>query len=162
MRTMFSSRALLVMCLAPGWTLLHAWQVPQKTEVLLLDHGTNFSARADGVDIKDGSTREEITALRDDVIRIRIGRNGKMPEDASGAVLPEARRSRVNITPESSDASFGFRTGSIQVQIARSNLQLTVPDLKGEIGQQDALPVRFDGASFRISKTMPLDEHYFG
>jgi alpha-glucosidase len=162
MRTMFRIRALLVMCLAPGWTVLHAWQAPQKTEVLTLDHGTNFAARADGVDVEDGSTREEITALRDDVIRIRIGRNSKMPEDASWAVLPEARRSRVNITPESSAASFGFRTRSIEVQIARSNLQLTVRDLNGEIVQQDALPVRFDGDSFRISKTMPLDEHYFG
>ena len=130
--------------------------------MLLFDHGTNFVARADGVDVDDGSTREEITALRDDVIRIRIGRNGKMPEDASWAVLPEPRHSRINVTPESSAASFGFRTKLIQVQIARSNLQLTVRDLKGEIVQQDALPVRFDGESFRISKTMPLDEHYFG
>jgi alpha-glucosidase len=162
MRMMFSFRAVLVMCLAPGWTLLHAWQAPQKTSVLLLDHGTNFAARADGVDIEDGSTREEITALRDDVIRIRIGRDGKMPEDASWAVLSEARHSRINVTPESSAASFGFRTKSIQVQIARSNLHLTVRDLKGEIVQEDALPVRFDGDSFRISKTMPLDEHYFG
>jgi alpha-glucosidase len=162
MRTTFSSRALLVMCLAPGWTALHAWQAPQKTDLLLLDHGTNFAARADGVDIEDGSTREEITALRDDVIRIRIGRNGKMPEDASWAVLSEARHSRINVAPESSDTSFGFRTKSMQVQIARSNLHLTVRDLKGEIVQQDALPVRFDGDSFRISKTMPLDEHYFG
>ena len=162
MRTTFRFRALLVMCLAPGWTVLHAWQAPQKTEVLVLDHGTNFAARPDGVEIEDGSTREEITALRDDVIRIRIGRNSKMPEDASWAVLPEARHSRINVTPESSDASFGFRTRSIQVQIARSNLQLTVRDLNGEIVQQDAQPVRFDGDSFRISKTMPLDEHYFG
>jgi alpha-glucosidase len=162
MRTLFPFRALLVMCLAPGWTVLHAWQAPQKAEVLILDHGTNFVARPDGVDIEDGSTREEITALRDDVIRIRIGRNGKMPEDASWAVLPEARHSRINVTPESSAASFGFRTKSMHVQIARSNLQLTVRDLNGEIVQQDALPVRFEGDSFRISKTMPLDEHYFG
>jgi alpha-glucosidase len=162
MRTMFLFRALLVMCLAPGWTLLHAWQGSPQAEVFILDHGTNFVARPDGVDIEDGSTREEITALRDDVIRIRIGRNDKMPEDASWAVLPQARHSRINVTPESSAASFGFRTKSMQVQIARSNLLLTVRDLKGEIVQQDALPVRFEGDSFRISKTMPIDEHYFG
>jgi alpha-glucosidase len=162
MRTMFLFRALLVMCLAPGWTLLHAWQGSPQAEVFILDHGTNFVARPDGVDIEDGSTREEITALRDDVIRIRIGRNDKMPEDASWAVLPQARHSRINVTPESSAASFGFRTKSMQVQIARGNLLLTVRDLKGEIVQQDALPVRFEGDSFRISKTMPIDEHYFG
>jgi alpha-glucosidase len=160
MRTKFLFRASLVLCLVPGWMALHAWQAP--TEVLILDHGTNFVARPDGVDVEDGSTREEITALRDDVIRIRIGRNGKMPEDASWAVLPQALHSRINVAPESSAASFGFRTRSLQVQIARSNLQLTVRDLSGEVLQQDAQPVRFDGNSFRISKTMPLDEHYFG
>jgi alpha-glucosidase len=160
MRTTFLFRASLVLCLIPGWTALHAWQAP--TEVFMLDHGTNFVARPDGLDIEDGSTREEITALRDDVIRIRVGRNGKMPEDASWAVLPQALHSRTNVAPESAAASVGFRTKSIQVQIARSNLQLTVRDLSGEVLQQDALPVRFDGDSFRISKTMPLDEHYFG
>jgi alpha-glucosidase len=162
MRTMCRFCAFLVMCVAPGWTVLLAWQAPQRAEVLILDHGTSFVARADGVDIEDGSTREEITAMRDDVIRIRIGRNAKMPEDASWAVLPEALHSRTHVIPESSAASFGFRTKSMQVQIARSNLQLTVRDLSGVILQQDALPVRFDGDSFRISKTMPLDEHYFG
>jgi len=160
MRTIFLFRASLVLCLIPGWTPLHAWQAP--SEVFILDHGTNFVARPDGVDIEDGSTREEITALRDDVIRIRIGRNGKMPEDVSWAVLPQALHSRIHVAAESSAASFGFRTRSLQVQIARSNLQLTVRDLSGKILQQDALPVRFDGNSFRISKTMPLDEHYFG
>ena len=99
MRTMCRFCAFLVMCVAPGWTVLLAWQAPQRAEVLILDHGTSFVARADGVDIEDGSTREEITAMRDDVIRIRIGRNAKMPEDASWAVLPEALHSRTHVIP---------------------------------------------------------------
>ena len=35
-------------------------------------------------------------------------------------------------------------------------------DLAGNILQQDARPLRFDGDAFRICKNMPLDEHYFG
>ena len=130
--------------------------------VLVFNHATSIIPLPDGVAIEQDSTREEITALRDDVIHIRIGRNGTMPEDASWAVLPEALHSRVAVTPESSEASFGFRTKSMQVQIARSDLRMTIRDLAGNVVQQDALPVHFDGESFRIYKTMPLDEHYFG
>ena len=43
-----------------------------------------------------------------------------------------------------------------------STLKITVRDPAGEILQQDALPLRFDGDSFRIYKAMPLDEHFFG
>jgi alpha-glucosidase len=34
--------------------------------------------------------------------------------------------------------------------------------LKGAIVEEDARPIRFDGDAFRIYKTMPADEHYFG
>jgi alpha-glucosidase len=47
-------------------------------------------------------------------------------------------------------------------EVDKRTLQLTVRDLAGNIVQQDARPVRFDGDAFRIYKTMPSDEHYFG
>jgi alpha-glucosidase len=137
---------------------LHAQQTTEKKDALT----TNFSALPNGVAIDNGSLREEITALRENVLRIRIGRDGTMPEDASWAVLPDARHSRVQVTPASSPTSIGFRTHSLAIEITRSDLRLTVYDLSGKIVQQDAAPVRFDGRSFRISKTMPIDEHYFG
>ncbi len=130
--------------------------------MLVLDHATGCSALADGIAIEDGPAREEITAVRDDILRVRIAPRGTMPEDASWAVLPNALHSRASVTPETSPTYCGFHTSSLRVQIDRTNLQLTVRDLSGKIVQQDALPVRFEGESFRISKTMPLDEHYFG
>jgi len=45
-----------------------------------------------GIVATSADTREEITALRDDVLRIRVWRGSKEPEDASWAVLTEARR----------------------------------------------------------------------
>ena len=137
---------------------LRAQQTTEKKDALT----TNFSALPNGVAIENGSLREEITALRDNVLRIRIGRDGTMPEDASWAVLPNARHSQVQVTPASSATSIGFRTHSLAIGITRSDLRLTIYDLSGKIVQQDAAPVRFDGRSFRISKTMPIDEHYFG
>jgi len=58
--------------------------------------------------------------------------------------------------------SFGFRTDALDIAIDKSTLQLTVRDLSGKIVQQDVLPTRFEGTSFRVYKSMPLDEHYFG
>jgi alpha-glucosidase len=157
-KTFLVASLLICFAITPA---LQAEQAPGNQE-FVFSHATSFIPLPNGVAIEQDSTREEITALRDDVIRIRIGRNGTMPEDTSWAVLPEALHSRIAITPESSEASFGFRTKSMQVQIARSDLRMTVRDLAGNVVQQDAEPVRFDGDSFRICKTMPLDEHYFG
>ncbi len=131
-------------------------------DVFILDHATAFSALPGGIAVQAGDVREEITALRDNVIRVRIGRNGTMPEDASWAALPGARQSQVDVTPESSDSMAGFRTRALTVQISKSDMKLTVLDSAGKIVQQDALPIHFEGSGFRIYKAMPLDEHYFG
>jgi alpha-glucosidase len=48
------------------------------------------------------------------------------------------------------------------VQVSKADGRLTVLDASGKIIQQDASPIRFEGHSFRVYKTMPLDEHYFG
>jgi len=116
----------------------------------------------DGIDVQVGSLHEQITALRDDVLRIRIAQAKLLPEDASWAVLPTARHSSVPVTTATTNDHLGFRTGALIVEVDRKTLELTVRDLKGEILQQDARPIRWDGDAFRIYKAMPLDEHYFG
>ncbi len=161
MRKLCSLSATLWLFLFSTCGALYA-QDAEKTGILLFDHATNLSPLSNGIAIDSGTAREVITALRDNVIRIRIGRNGKMPEDASWAVLPDARDSQITVVPDSSATALGFRTKSLAVTVTKSNLQLTITDLSNKILQQDALPVHFDGNSFRIYKSMPLDEHYFG
>ncbi|HUA92831.1 MAG TPA: TIM-barrel domain-containing protein [Terracidiphilus sp.] len=111
-----------------------------------------------GVEVSAGELHEQIVALRDDVLRIRIWRGQTPPEDASWAVLPERRHASV---PISSDG-LGFRTQALTVQVNPQTLMITIRDAAGNILQQDARPVRFDGDAFRIYKVMPGDEHYFG
>src|SRR5580765_1037164 len=53
-----------------------------------------------GAELTANGTTIRITALRDDVLRVRIGHPG-LPEDASWAVLPEARTATVRVTPTS-------------------------------------------------------------
>jgi alpha-glucosidase len=115
-----------------------------------------------GIAIEAGELHERVVALRDDVLRITFARGSALPEDASWAVLSSARQSAVPVTIESGGDRFGFRTGKLIVEIDKSSLQLVVRDLSGNILQQDARPVRLDGDAFRLYKSMPIDEHYFG
>jgi len=117
-----------------------------------------------GLQVKSGTAILDVRALRDDVIRVRIGPNGNLPEDASWAVLPDAHQSSVKVTAEDSADSVGFRTQSLRVKIGRRDLRLSVLDLNGNILQEDAegWPVTLHGQEFCVYKKMPDDEHYFG
>lgn len=117
---------------------------------------------ANGVEVRSGAMHERITALREDVLRIRVWRGENPPEDASWAVLPRARAASAAVTAGSASAHPGFRTRALSVEIDPDTLEFTIRDGNGTILQQDARPVRFDGDAFRAYKTMPLDEHYFG
>ncbi len=117
---------------------------------------------SNGIEVQAGEFRERVVALRDDVLRITFAHGGAFPEDASWAVLPNARHSTVPVTVETSADRFVFRTGKLIVEIDKNSLQLVVRDLSGAILQQDSRPVRFDGDAFRVFKSMPNDEHYFG
>ena len=115
-----------------------------------------------GVEVSAGDLHESVTALRDDVLRVRVWRGDAAPEDASWAVLPEARHATAAVTAAGGMGNAGFRTAALTVAIDPQTLEMTVRDLDANIVSQDARPIRFDGTEFRIYKTMPLDEHFFG
>jgi alpha-glucosidase len=115
-----------------------------------------------GIDIQASNLREQITALRDDVLRVRVVRSGELPEDASWAVLPEVRIKSTTVEPEITAGSAGFRTSVLRVVVDRKTLRIKILDLAGNVLNEDARPSQFEGGSFRVYKTMPADEHYFG
>ena len=123
------------------------------TRVEMLENGMRLHA---------GKSVEEITALRDGVLRVRVSAEEILPEDASWAVLPQARHTSVPVTPRNSSESTGFRTSSLQVEVRRSDLTMTLRNAQGEILMQDARPVCFIGHSFTVTHVMPDEEHYFG
>jgi alpha-glucosidase len=99
----------------------------------------------------------EVTALRDDVLRVRLWKGGNVPEDASWAVLPAARTSRVAV----SAAPDGFSTAKLRVAVD-AQLRLTVFDTAGNVLQNEAAPVAWDGTRFTVSKKNSLTDHFFG
>lgn len=123
---------------------------------------TGLHSLRNGIDIEAGSAREEVVALRDDVIRVRFSRSKTLPEDASWAVLAGARESGVPVTPVESESVVGFATKALRVAVDRRTLALRVSDTAGHLVQRDAAPIEFHGDSFRIRKAMAADEHFFG
>ncbi|WP_263366537.1 glycoside hydrolase family 31 protein [Edaphobacter bradus] len=130
--------------------------------MVLLDHLTASASLPNGIVVRENAIEEEITALRDDLLRIRIARKGPLPEDASWAVLDDARHSSVAVTPETAEGHVGFRTRLLHVEIDRSTMALTIRDLNGNALQQDARPTRFEGGAFRLYKAFSHEEHFFG
>src|SRR5271154_5153263 len=72
----------------------------------------HVEALPNGVRISDHNIILQVTALRDDVLRVRAGADGQLPEDASWAVLPAARTASVQTVPEIADGRMGFHTAS--------------------------------------------------
>ncbi|WP_433966892.1 glycoside hydrolase family 31 protein [Tunturiibacter gelidiferens] len=130
--------------------------------MILLDHVTNAKSLPNGVELKDGNANIQITALRDDVLRIRVSKTEKMPEDASWAVLPGSRTSSVATAYRAEGGNAGFSTKALQVSVDRATLGVTISDRSGGVLLQDARPVEFHGDHFRVYKRMPAEEHYFG
>ena len=79
----------------------------------------------------------QITALRDDVLRVRVGPEGTLPEDASWAVLPEARTAKITVTAANSGDAVGFKTAKLIVSVDRATMALKVTDLDGHVIDQD-------------------------
>ena len=130
----------------------------------VLDTFSTSTPLQNGIEIRSGQAVMRILALRDDVIRIRISRDGNLPEDASWAVLSPARQNQVEVISESDAGTVGFRTKLVRVRVDKDTLRLSLTDLHGNILQQDAAgwPLEFHDKEFRIYKHMPIDEHYFG
>ena len=139
-------------------------EAPQKTGFFRLDRVTASRAIQNGIEIHAGAAVMQITALRDDVLRVRVGPSGQLPEDASWAVLPAARTASVAVKAENSFSTVGFRTAKLRVSVRKDPLELTVTDMNGRVvaAQMQGRPIEWNGSEFRVYMQSPEDEHYFG
>ena len=136
----------------------------QKTGFVRLDRVTASRATDNGIEIRSGSAVVQISALRDDVLRVRVVPSGQLPEDASWAALASARSATAKVTPETSASTVGFKTARLRVTVRKDPMELKVTDLEGHVIAQDfpGRPIEYHGSSFRVYMKSPADEHYFG
>jgi alpha-glucosidase len=99
------------------------------------------------------------TALTDDIVRVRIGHDGALPEDSSWAVLPEMRARHAPVAPLQN----GFATRDLRVTVDPASLSLTVTDPSGKpIVADTGEPIFLDGHGFALRKALPPGEHIYG
>ena len=143
-------------------------KIPHRSRVLLLASlfvvGLHAPAQVqrttplpNGIRAEDRDQVMEVTAVRDDALRVRVWTAGSEPEDASWAVLPSALHSKFAVNPEAD----GFNTGKLHVAIG-PHLGLTLTDSAGKILQQDAEPIVHRGRDFRVYKQRTTEDHFFG
>ena len=116
-------------------------------------------AQRGGFELRNGAAVIRVTALTDQILRVRIGRGGALPEDASWAVPKDMRAKAVAVTPMPD----GFSTASLRVRVDAATMALTVTDLAGKVISADAAePLELDGRAFTLRKRLPQSEHIFG
>src|SRR5215471_16892809 len=84
-----------------------------------------------GIEVRGAEAIEQVTALRDDVLRIRIGANGQLPEDASWAVLAEPRTRSAQVTPHNEAGAAGFCTHVLCATFELKTARLRISDRQG-------------------------------
>jgi alpha-glucosidase len=127
-----------------------------------LGNVTAVENTANGVLITAGSAHLQVSVLTSNVVRLRYSET-TFPPDRSFAVLPNAFPNPPR--PQISDAADAVTvsTGELQLRIYKSPLRVAFLNSAGKLISQDApsTPPSFNGAEFRVWKSMPLNEHYF-
>jgi alpha-glucosidase len=125
---------------------------------------TEIIVRGDGADIHSGPWFMRVTALADDILRVRATAAEDLPEDASWAVPEEMRGRSVHVSVKQNIDGAVFQTAALTVRIKRSPLRLIVSDLAGHVLSSDAPTGALDvvGSGFTLRKVLPQTEHFFG
>jgi alpha-glucosidase len=118
----------------------------------------------DGLEARQGALRLHVTALSDDLLRVRVAPDGRWGEDASWVVSPDTRHHTVHVQPYGGAAPSGFRTAHLIVRLEREPLRLIIENAAGQLLSADALdrPVATQGAGFELRKQLPESEHFVG
>ena len=122
-----------------------------------------FQVRAtpSGLEARRGETVITVTALRDDVLRVRVDRPGAPTRDESWAALPTSRAARTPVRPCGASC---IATSALRATVDPASGALTITDAAGHplLADADAAPVRAMGEGFRLDKRLGADVHIFG
>ena len=162
----FCTSRLLILCFATvtltASTLL-AQNAGTSSAPVILDAVTNSKPLPNGIEMQAGSITIRITALQDDIIRVRIAPE-TLPEDASWAVVPEARSKSATVKPIEEAGLVGFRTSALELRIEKNPARIVIRDASGNVICADAIgrPTAFRLGGFSVYKQLIGGEHFFG
>lgn len=115
-----------------------------------------------GMEVQAGSLYLRLTAISTTAFRVRYSQTGKFSENSSFAVIAEPQD--VDVQRRDTPQQVVVSTGQVSAAIDRATGILTFIDNSGKTISQDqpGFPVEFHASAFRVYKSMPIDEHYFG
>jgi alpha-glucosidase len=121
-------------------------------------------AAGDGAEIHSGAWTLQVTALADDILRVRAAASSTLPEDASWAVPEDMRHRSVHVSLQRKADGLEFKTAAVAVRIERSPLRIIVSDLAGHVITADNPIVALEqsGNGFVLHKELSQKEHIFG
>ena len=117
----------------------------------------HVTMRPDGMDVRTGQRLMRVTALAAGALRVRVGLDGALGEDASWAVPEAVRQATATVKPLLN----GFSTGELSATVDAAG-RLTVRDAAGHMLSQDAEPVEQRHNGFALAKVMPQNDRYYG
>jgi alpha-glucosidase len=144
------------------------WTAPiaiAQTQWQTLGNLSSFEKQRDGIEIRAQRGRVRISVLSPAVVRVRYSLQNQFLERQSFAVLANAFQGN---TPrwqvEDSANEVSLNTGLLTVRVNKSPLRIAFVRADGAVVSEDlpASPPAFNGTQFKVWKTMPEDEHYFG
>jgi len=141
--------------------LIHSSALPQWRAV---GNVTAVAPLPQGVEVSAGQARLRVEALSPSVVRVRYAPDGVLPAEHSFAVVAATGFKSPAVSVKNSTTAVEFSTSNFVVRILKSPLRIAFLDSKGQVILQDDPdhPPAWNGTEFRVWKSMPGDEHYFG
>ena len=123
----------------------------------LNESGNEFEITSEKMSLK-------LRALSDRVIQVQASPGAKVSDHPSFVVSTDkfARGPRFEVQNNADDVLLS--TSQLKVKIVKSSLRLVFLDNDSKVISEDLIdnPMSFEGQSFRVWKSSPDDEHYFG
>jgi len=147
-----------------AWASTARTQTPAQAPLPPQSRVTVTAGFDNGAEVHIDNIVMRVTAVRQSIVRVRIGRDGKLPEDASWAVPSQVRSTGVRVHPASDAQSIGFSTDALDVRIDRATLRLVVRDKVGRVVSADAPgeALQLNSTGFSLRKVMGEHERFFG
>jgi alpha-glucosidase len=117
-----------------------------------------------GVVLRAAAGTLSLTAVNDDVLRVRVSRDGAFSKDFSWAVVPGANTPTGTLTVRDEGSTVVATTPDVHVRIRKDPLGIVFLDAADQVLSQDdpRHPMSLTTEGFRVDKAMPEDEHYYG
>lgn len=126
---------------------------------------SSFEKSTDGITIHAERGSIRVSVLSPSIVRVLYSQGSQFSNRPSFAVLPDAfggESPKWQI--EDSSQEISLKTGMLTVRIYKLPARIAFLGSEGSTVSEDLpdSPPSFHGSEFRVWKTMPEDEHYFG